>query len=251
MLFVVMQAIRWIFPEHAEVSAREAARSEAERLLKPSVVPRVIVVVLALLAGSGFLEYLSRAEIVVPRQPLAELPMVLDEWTGRRSPDFDKKILAVLGVDDYVSREYTQGTAAVALYVGYYATQRQGDTIHSPMNCLPGAGWQPLEQGRTAISAPGTGSSAPIEVNRVVIAKGLDRQLVLYWYQSQGRVVASEYWGKIYTVLDAVRYNRTDAALVRVVTPVGDGATAIHEAQERATAFVRALFPALERHVPS
>ena len=114
---------------------------------------------------------------------------------------------------------------AVGLYVGYHDSQRQGDTIHSPLNCLPGAGWQPLEQGRITVSVRdhGTARPAPIEVNRVVIGKGLDRQLVLYWYQSHRRVVASEYWGKVYTVLDAMRYNRTDAAMVRVITPVRDG----------------------------
>ena len=92
--------------------------------------------------------------------------------------------------------------------------------MHSPLNCLPGAGWLPVRQDRTTIQVRTSGTTRDIEVNNFVIEKGLDRQAVLYWYQSHGRVVASEYWGKVYTVLDAMRHNRTDGSLVRVVVPV-------------------------------
>jgi len=219
-----------------------------------SVVLRTLIVAACLLGGSFYLTHASRAETVPPREPLASLPMNLDGWTGRRDPDLDAKIVAVLGVDDYIVRQYSRGaTLPVGLYVGYHTSQRQGDTMHSPLNCLPGAGWQPLEQGRVTITVPGRGDRGeaphPIEVNRVIIAKGLDRQLVLYWYHSHKRVVASEYWGKVYTVLDAVRYNRTDGALVRVIAPV------VNEddlgAETRATEFVAALFPYLRRHFPN
>jgi len=86
-------------------------------------------------------------------------------------------------------------------------------------------------------------------VNRVIIEKGLDRQLVLYWYQSHGRVVASEYWGKIYTVVDALRYNRTDAAMIRVMTPLNDQSPE-QAAEARAVQFVQALFPQLSQYLP-
>jgi EpsI family protein len=159
----------------------------------------------------------------------------------------------VLGVDDYIIRSYFGPRLGLGLYVGFYTSQRQGDTIHSPLNCLPGAGWQPVEQGRTTIMVRDNATSTstrPIEVNRVVIEKGLDRQLVYYWYQSRDRVVASEYWGKIYTVLDAVKYNRTDAALVRVVLPMPDQGSA-KVADEAGVAFVQSLFPMLHRFVPA
>jgi EpsI family protein len=97
------------------------------------------------------------------------------------------------------------------------------------------------------ISIPVEGGD-PIEVNRIVISKGLDQQLVLYWYQSHGRVVASEYWGKIYTVLDALRTNRTDAALVRVICPVGGAAEA--KAEREAVRFVQSFFPLLDDYLP-
>ena len=214
---------------------------------------RLAVVAVTLLAGTVYLSSALRAEEVPPREPLARLPMQIGGSVGQREPDFSPEILKVLGVDDYILRGYYQaGQLPVGLYVGYYYTQRQGDTIHSPLNCLPGAGWQPLEQGRATLSVrrtPNAVTEASIEVNRVIIGKGLDRQFVYYWYQSGERVVASEYWGKIYTVLDAVRYNRSDAALIRVIVPIPVG-DATNDAEQRATGFVQSLFPLLGTHIP-
>ena len=218
-----------------------------------SALTRMVVVVVCLIGATLYLAHASRAEEVPPREPLAGLPMVLDDWTGRREPDLGERVLEVLSVDDYIVRTYfKEGNVPLGLYVGYHSSQRQGTAIHSPLNCLPGAGWQPLEVGRTVIpvsGAAGNASVTPIEVNRVIIGKGLDRQLVLYWYQSHRRIVASEYWGKVYSVLDAVRYNRTDAALVRVVAPIPDH-MAVGLVEEHARAFVQTLFPLLGRHLP-
>ncbi len=214
---------------------------------------RVLTVALCLLAGWMYLSRASQAEVLPYREPLANLPLSIEDRTGRNARPFDKAIVDVLGVDDYLVRTYYQrGSMPIGLYVGFYASQRQGDTIHSPLNCLPGAGWQPVEQGRTIVTvrqSPASATTRSIEVNRVVIGKGLERQLVLYWYQSRDRVVASEYWGKIYTVLDAVKYNRTDAALVRVVIPIPDASFA-NAANAQGIQFVQALFPLLERHLP-
>jgi len=211
-----------------------------------------LFVVAMLLAGTGFyLNSQARAEELPPRETLDKLAMNVGAWVGRRDPDLTPEVLAILGVDDYVMRSYFRpGQLPVGLYVGYHESQRQGDTVHSPLNCLPGAGWLPLEQGRLTFSvSSGTTSSTPIEVNRVVISKGLDRALVLYWYQSHRRIVASEYWGKVYTVLDSVRYHRTDAALVRIVVPIADGST-MEAAEGEAVAFVQSMFPLLPRHLP-
>jgi EpsI family protein len=220
----------------------------------PTTVIRTIVVT-ALVAATGlYLTTAMRAEEVPPREQLSTLPMAIGEWAGRREPDLTPDILAVLGADDYVTRSYRRSSAdMIGLYIGYHASQRQGDAIHSPLNCLPGAGWQPLEQGRTVIPVRYNASdqtTTPIEVNRVVIGKGLDRNLVLYWYQSHRRVVASEYWGKVYTVLDSVRYHRTDAALVRIIVPIADDQS-VERATQVGAEFARTLFPLLPRHLPS
>jgi EpsI family protein len=222
--------------------------------MKATPIVRTLIVAFCLLAGWAYLGRTSRAESLPPREPLAGLSLSIDGRVGRNEPPFEKSILDVLGVDDYIVRSYYGSqNLPVGLYVGFYNSQRQGDTIHSPLNCLPGAGWQPLEQGRQVIDvrqSPASDATRSIEVNRVVIGKGLDKQLVLYWYQSRDRVVASEYWGKIYTVLDAVKYNRTDAALVRVIVPIPD-ASLEQAADDQAVEFVQALFPLLGRHLPA
>jgi EpsI family protein len=144
-------------------------------------------------------------------------PKVLGSWQGH---DFliDSRIVDGLALDDYLNRLYENDSGEeLGLYVGYYKSQRNGITIHSPKNCLPGAGWQPIISGYAELTQT-DGQRVP--VNMYLIQKGISRQVVLYWYESHGRIVASEYWAKIYMVLDAIRLNRTDAALVRVVTPV-------------------------------
>jgi EpsI family protein len=214
---------------------------------------RAVIVTLCLLTGAVVVARASKNEVVPPRESLATFPLTLGAWQGQRLPNFDEKITAVLGVDEYVNAAYyAPSQSGVGLYIGYYQSQREGDTMHSPLNCLPGAGWLPIKQER--ITVPVTDSKGPrdIEVNNVVIEKGLDRQVVMYWYQSHGRVVASEYWGKIYLVTDAVRYARTDGALVRVVVPIrGNEPGADADAQKTAVEFTKTLFPQLDRYLPS
>ena len=217
------------------------------------MVRRTLIVAICLLVGAVALVRASKTERVPVRESLTNFPVLLAGWEGRRLPDFDEKILSVLGVDEYLNRMYTSpGRPAVGFYVGYYQSQRQGDTMHSPLNCLPGAGWLPISQKRTQISVSDEHGPRTIEVNNFIIEKGLDRQVVLYWYQSHGRVVASEYWGKVYTVVDAVRLNRSDGALVRLVVPIPPNASGGVEAAEAAgIAFAQAIFPQLGRYLPS
>src|SRR5262249_51646067 len=151
---------------------------------------------LCFLAASAYIVRASKTEPVLVREPLARLPLGIDPWRGR-DYEIEEKVVGVLGVDDYLNRAYVSPDASVYLYVGFYQTQRQGSTIHSPLNCLPGAGWNPLDRShlRVDVSPEPSAPSRSIEVNRIVIQKGMDRQMVLYWYQAHGRIIASEYWG--------------------------------------------------------
>lgn len=215
---------------------------------------RLLLVTVLLVATAAYLAAARSAEPVAARRPLDSCPMTIADWRGVRGTAFDPRTLSVLRVDDYINRVYEDDRQRpVALYVGYYGSQREGATMHSPLNCLPGAGWSPVsfrrmdipvDAGTTNPDAPRTGATRAIRVNRYVIEKGLNRQVVLYWYQAHGRVVASEYWGKIYLVADAIRTNRTDGALVRIVAPV---MTTEGEAEARAVGFARAVFAELER----
>ncbi len=173
---------------------------------------RVAFVVLAfLIAGLG--RWQLQAVEPAPASDLNQLPLVLSDWTGQAAPPLDPEVLRVLGADDHVNRYYVSGVDAAGLFVGYHRSQRFGSTIHSPLNCLPGAGWQPLAAASVPFGPEGN-------FNRVLIEKGEDRQVVIYWYQTATRVEGNEYWSKFHLVKDAFTSRRNDAALVRVVVPV-------------------------------
>lgn len=211
--------------------------------------PRAAIVALLLLGAAAGINRSSIPERVPLREPLAGFPMEVEGWRGGDTAAFDQGVLTVLGVDEYLNRVYvTPDHEAAGFYVGYYQSQRQGDTIHSPLNCLPGAGWEPVTRERVAIPV----GASSVVVNRLTIEKGGERQVVLYWYQGHGRIVASEYWGKLYTVLDAIRTHRTDAALVRIIVPVRrEGANAAATARQAATRFAEAVLPLLKRYLPA
>ncbi len=213
---------------------------------------RAVIASLVLLLGALGLSVASRSEQVPARDPLSNLPTSVVEWQGQPTERFDQQTLAVLGTDDYLNRVYVSPTyGSVGFYVGYYQSQRQGSKLHSPLVCLPGTGWETERSGLLTIPMVSGSGRRTIEVNRLTIAKGLDRQVVLYWYQSQGRVIANEYWGKLYSMVDAARRRRTDTAIVRVLSPVvGNDAQAEARAEQAATGFTQAVFPLLSRFLP-
>jgi EpsI family protein len=183
--------------------------------------------------------------IAVPlRSPLDRFPMQLSVWRGADAPPVEPEIAKVLGADDYVNRVYEDpGGAAVGLWVAFYGSQRQGDAIHSPLNCLPGTGWTPVARSRLMLQAGDT----RFPVNRYVVQKRGERQLVTYWFQGRGRVLANEYANKAYLLLDAVRLHRTDGALIRVVAPIRGN----EPAADAATAnFISVLQPQLASWLP-
>ena len=207
------------------------------------MIARALVAAAIIVAAGMYASGASAPEQLPPRETLATTPVSLQEWEGL-DVALDDDVLAQLGVDDYINRRYTAADAPpVALYVGYYASQRQGDTIHSPQNCLPGAGWRPVSAERTAVDLGGR----TIPVNRFIIQKGLDRQAVFYWYQGRSRVVANEFANKAWLMLDAARLRRTDGGLVRAITPVSSTPDA---AFATLTTFSTALFPYLSSRLP-
>ncbi|HET9370995.1 MAG TPA: EpsI family protein [Vicinamibacterales bacterium] len=210
----------------------------------------VIVLVCLLLAGVAVIRA-DRQENVPLRESFAEFPMLFGDWRGKEMPPMAPEVEKVLGADDYMTRVYyADGRPGVGIFVGYWQSQRQGDTIHSPLNCLPGAGWQPISAGMISMPDPRPGATAPMVVQRVVIQKGLDKQLVLYWYQSHGRIVGGEYWGKFYLMYDAMRLNRTDGSIVRVTTPIASTAEGEALAEDNARNFITEMLPRLTAFLP-
>jgi EpsI family protein len=210
-----------------------------------------ILSVVLLLVAAG-VRVASRSESVPVREELGGLSMQVGNWQGASADRFDQQVLAVLGVDDYLNRVYQRpGDEEIGFYVGYYRSQREGSKLHSPLVCLPGAGWETQQRQLQAIEIAGPAGRRTITVNRLLVAKGLSKQVVLYWYQSQGRVIANEYWGKYYSLVDAIRNRRTDTAIVRVVNSVaGSDAAAEARAERAAIDFARTVFPLLSRYVP-
>ena len=179
------------------------------------------VLLLAVILVAGILvnawAYLGEAH--VERKQLKDFPSQIGGWQQTGSDQvLDNETLKVLRASDYLLRNYRSANGRVAnFYVGYYATQRDGATYHSPLNCLPGSGWIMSDPAHITITLP---DGRAFTANRYLIQNGDQKDLLVYWYQGRGRAVASEYWGKVYTVLDSVRLRRSDGAMVRVTIPV-------------------------------
>lgn len=212
-----------------------------------SSAPARILTVLLLLQAALFYN-ISHGRDMPLRRALEELPAQFGDWRMLREDKIEDEVQQVLRADHTLSRIYASPSAGTAsLFVAYFKSQRTGQAPHSPKNCMPGAGW--VESSSTVIPLTVPGRAAPIEVNHYVLAKGVDKNVVLYWYQANQRVIASEYKAKILLVADAIRYDRTDTALVRVVIPV-DRNTGDEEATKTAAEFVRSFFDTLSGHLP-
>jgi EpsI family protein len=208
----------------------------------------VLAATLVLLAQAAVLYSSVRPETIPDSRPLSGLPQTLGSWKFVGEGVVDDETRDILKADDLLLREYRDSSTGRAgtLFVAAFRTQRNGKAPHSPKNCLPGSGWTQLSSGDYSIDVGGT---QPIVVNRYVVQHGDDRSLVLYWYQSRDRVVASEYTAKFWVMADAIRLNRTDTALVRVVMPVINGDP---DAATRAGAgFIESFFGVLRQFLPA
>jgi EpsI family protein len=208
-----------------------------------------IALTLALLA-EGILYYSAYAIEIAPQNKALDLfATELGDWHMVRESRVDKETLDMLHADDTVNRSYAKETypVPVGMFVAWFKTQRTGQSPHSPRNCLPGSGWEPLKEGFIDVAVPNQPST--IRVNRYIVARGDNASVVLYWYQAHKRVIASEYSAKIWAVLDSIRYHRSDTALVRVVVPVWSGNDA--QATEAGLDFVKVMYPVLQAYLPS
>lgn len=205
-----------------------------------------VLLVLILLMGVIVNAWSYLGEAHVDRKELKDFPQTIGGWQKTGNDQIlDNETLKVLKASDYLLRDFRKPDGPVAnLYVGYYASQRSGATYHSPLNCLPGSGWMLSEPGNATVSLP-DGSS--FTANKYVIQNGDYKSLMIYWYQGRGRNVASEYWGKIYTIFDSVRLRRSNGAMVRVTVPIGNSEA---EAEKSAIEFASAASALLPEFVP-
>jgi EpsI family protein len=219
------------------------------------MIGRAMTIALIVLGGGVYADRAQGPERTLVHAPLTSFPCELQQWRCAGDTPLDPKIIELLGFDDYVNRTYLPAAAPqtalgapqpIGLYVAYYASQRQGETIHSPQNCLPGSGWQPVSAERTTIDV----GEAVLPVNKYIVQKGISRQVVYYWYQGRGRVVANEYANKLWLMIDQARLQRSNGSLVRIVAPVpGTSDAALTSASAAARQFARDLYPRLSPYV--
>ncbi|MEO7142065.1 MAG: exosortase C-terminal domain/associated protein EpsI [Bryobacteraceae bacterium] len=208
-----------------------------------------VILSVALLAQAAVFYGGSRPEVLPPHTTLNTFPATLGKWKMIEQGVVDKETEDVLKADDLLTRVYAApGKRPPAnLFVAFFQSQRSGKSPHSPKNCLPGSGWVPSSASIISITVPT--EPAPVRVNRYVVANGDQKSVVLYWYQSRGRVVASEYRAAYHTLADSMRYNRSDTALVRVVVPIVDNDA--QAATSTAIDFAQSFFATLRQYLPA
>lgn len=247
MLFTVHRLIEKVWPNRVADKPNENPTTSRSTPL-PSMTFRFIVAATLMAATSLLLHARSRNEVFPPRETLTSLPSQIGAWTGH-DLSIDQQTLDILGPGEFLFRDFynpDEPVTDVSLFVAYFPSQRAGDTIHSPSHCLPGAGWTPIQKKVIQLSR-GDGTTFP--ANRYVISRAGDRQLVMYWYQAHGREVASEYLAKYYLVADSIRMNRSDGALVRLMTPMLEGES-VDSAQARLMSIGSNVIPVLNRYIP-
>jgi len=207
----------------------------------------------------AFYAVASRSEVVPNVGPLSSFPRAAGRWTMWRDFPLDAETQDVLKADDVLNRFYLDPTRTnrcttnsgnpdpcLNLFIAFFKTQRYGQAPHSPKNCLPGAGWEQVSSERPAIEVPG--EDHPIVINNFITEHGEDKSVSLYWYQSHQRIIASEFSSKFWSIVDSIRYDRSDMAIVRVTIPVVAGNT--DAAVQTGYAFIRAIFPSLLHQLP-
>ena len=211
---------------------------------------RTVLTILLFVLAFGVNGVLSRDEVQPPRRLFVEFPQEIGQWHMAAGQAIDSETMAVLQVDDYLMRTYIDGNGnALGLYLGYFASQREGKQNHSPRQCLAGAGWQTVRSGQHFISLPGSKTATPVAVNFQLMGKDNQYELYLWWYQGRGRIITNEYLNKLYLVWDALLLNRTDGALVRLNMSV-PGAQ-VEPALKTEERFLNLITPLLAEYIPN
>jgi EpsI family protein len=207
-----------------------------------------VLTVLLLLQSIVFYAVALRAEDTPAVSPLAGFPSSVSGWEMYKDVKIEQETLDILKADDTLNRIYInpERTSQAFLFIAFFKTQRYGQAPHSPKNCLPGAGFEPVESGPISISVPDR--AEPIVVNRYLTARGDEKSVTLYWYQSRNRIIAGEFSARFWLIADSIRYHRSDSSLVKVVVPVRNNDAA--DATRIATGFVQAIFLPVSHQLP-
>jgi EpsI family protein len=201
-----------------------------------------LAIVMALLASTAAVAHSVRSRGLRAAVAIESIPLTVERWHGADAGALDAETTRILAADAYVNRTYEDGRAQpIGLYVAYYAQQRPGVSIHSPLHCLPGTGWEPVDVTTRSLEDLSGDSGS---LRRLVVRKARERAVVLYWYAVHGRTIGSEVVSKAWLLHDTVLMGRSDAALVRIVVPVSGS---VESAEQQGLTFVRGLLPHVTR----
>lgn len=205
------------------------------------------IALVILLVGIFFVFRAPHGKSVPLQQPIFQFEDQIGEWKGDPPRTLDAQVLEVLRLNNYVDRVYRNARGKwISLYVGYFEDQKSGQTIHSPKNCLPGAGWNFAQAETVAFEIESEKyPTVTFKALRGILINKKERMLSYYWFQSRGRFIASEYWHKFYLITDAIRYNRTDGSLVRVLAPLTE-TDDINAVDAELRAFITQFTPILQ-----
>jgi exosortase D (VPLPA-CTERM-specific) len=211
--------------------------------------PMFIVAVVLLAATFALSKTVDFREKIPAKKNLEKFPLKIGEWTADRSFAMAQALIDRLDLSEYVIINYKNPEGEkINFYVAYYESQRKGESIHSPATCLPGNGWSFNQAGTVKVSGV-PGNNGIYEVNRAVMQSGPNRQITYYWFPCRGRILQNAYQLKIYNFWDALTRQRTDGALVRLITRVYDDEK-VEDAEKRLQNFVRDVVPVLEEYIP-
>jgi EpsI family protein len=207
------------------------------------------VTIVLILQGILFYSVALRAENTPPTLALAGFPTDFGGWQMYKDVQIEQETLEILKADDTLNRIYVNpsNNANAYFFIAFFKTQRYGQSPHSPKNCLPGNGYEPIESGPITVDIPGR--SEPVRINRYLTARGEEKSVTLYWYQSHERIIAGEFSARLWLIADSIRYHRSDTALVKIVVPVRDGDA--DAATKTGIEFVKAVFAPLGRQLPT
>jgi EpsI family protein len=219
-----------------------------DRTTYPGHAFKCVVVIILLFAAGGINAYFSKPDISLPRKNLSEFPRMIGNWTAGAEHKIDNQSMKILQVDDYLMRDYrnTEGER-ISLYIGYFKSQREGKGIHSPRQCLPGAGWLPVNVSVHRLTLPNHKPDT-VSINKYIMGKGSEQQLYLFWYQGRGRIYESEYWNKIFLIWDGLTQKRTDGALIRIHSRFSNDDNTIFSKQIN---FIDLMAPILNDYIPN
>lgn len=234
---------------HGAVRGKErvAPRTSHTRSKSRFAVLQFVVAVVLLILTLGISAGVEFREKVPSSKPFKQFPLTVGQWEGARQY-LEQKFITELDLSDYTMIDFKTGDGKhLDFYVAYYESQRKGESIHSPETCLPGSGWVFQQAGQTLLPLAEPGRS--IRVNRAILEKSGYRQLAYFWFPARGRILTNAWEMKIYTFWDALMRQRTDGALVRLITPVLQGEQ-VEDAEKRLQEFTKQIVPILDQYIP-